>query len=94
MTTHDESDNAPELCAEVETSYLRGTWCTRRCDSDQPFASGASRQRLIAIGVEVARWNHLRHIIRDTEGNIVEINTYVSGPYPARSPISREHPGG
>ncbi|TCN31185.1 hypothetical protein EV644_12960 [Kribbella orskensis] len=95
MTTRTDnaSDTAVELHADVETYYDNGTWHTRRCDSAEPFASGASRVRLIAIGVEVARWNGLRHIIRDTDGNIVEVNRYVTGPYPSRSPVTRERIG-
>jgi hypothetical protein len=29
----------------------------------------------------VARWNGLCHIIRDIDGDIVEFNRYVTGPY-------------
>lgn len=66
MTTHKESPIARELHAEIETYYQHGTWYNRRHDCDQPFASGESREQLIAIGVEVARWNSLRHVVRDT----------------------------
>ncbi len=44
---------------------------------------------MIAVGAEVARWNGLRHIIWDTDGTIVEVDAYVAGPYPSRSPVSR-----
>jgi len=81
-----EPDSVFELHSNVETYYQDGRWHTRRCDSDEPFASGASRLRLIAIGVEVARWNGLRHLIRDADGTIAEVNTYLVGPYPSRSP--------
>jgi hypothetical protein len=92
MTSCDqyEPDTTHELHADVETYHQGGMWYTRRCDSTEPFASGASRLRLIAIGVEVARWNGLRHLIRDTDGTIAEINTYLTGPYPARSPIKHQ----
>ena len=92
MTSCDqyEPDTTHELHADVETYHQGGMWYTRRCDSTEPFASGASRLRLIAIGVEVARWNGLRHVIRDTDGTIAEINTYLTGPYPARSPITHQ----
>jgi len=88
MTSFDlnEPDSTDELHADVETYHQGGTWYTRRCDSPEPFASGASRLRLIAIGVEVARWNGLRHIIRDPDGTVAEINTYLTGPYPSRTP--------
>lgn len=78
-----------ELEAEVETYFGDGQWHTRRGDCAKPFASGASREHLIAIGVEVARWNGFRHVIRDVDGNLVEISLYDHGPYPSRSPISR-----
>lgn len=76
------------LHADVETDLKDGSWHTRRCDFPEPFASGPRRVRMIAIGVEIARWNGLRHIIRDTDGNVVEINRYTTGPYPSRSPVS------
>jgi hypothetical protein len=41
---------------------------------------------MIAAGAEVARWNQVRHIIRDRDGTVAEVNTYGSGPYPFRSP--------
>ena len=93
MTTckDDEADTARELHADVETYFENGAWHTRRCDSAEPFASGASRSRMIAIGVEIARWNGLCHIIRDLEGHIVEVNRYVTGPYPSRSPARVPH---
>ena len=75
-----------EISADVETYYDNGMWCTRRSESLEPFAAGDSRSRMIAIGVEVARWNGLCHVIRDADGTVVEVNTYVTGPYPARSP--------
>ncbi|WP_427889106.1 hypothetical protein ACQHIV_37670 [Kribbella sp. GL6] len=92
MTTHVEYtvERGSGLLADVETYFENRAWHTRRSDCPKPFASGVSRDRLIAIGVEVARWNGLRHIIRDTEGAVVEINVYVTGPYPSRSPIRRE----
>ncbi|GAA2806585.1 hypothetical protein [Kribbella solani] len=62
--------------AEVETYYLDGRWHTRRGDSEKPFASGVSRERMIAIGVEVARWNGFRHVIRDVAGSVVEVSSY------------------
>ncbi len=90
MTTRDDTGLGGDvsLHADVETYYLNGTWHTRRCDSPEPFASGPSRIRLIAIGVEVARWNGLRHIIRDTDGTVAEVNRYTTGPYPSRSPLT------
>jgi hypothetical protein len=90
MTTSNAAgpDAGTELHADVETYYHEGTWHTRRCDSAEPFASGSSRLRLIAIGVEVARWNGLCHIIRDIDGNIAEFNRYATGPYPSRSPVT------
>lgn len=91
MATH---LTTPRLHAEIETYCDHGTWFNRRHDCTKPFASGESREQLIAIGVEVARWNSLRHVIRDPDGTIAEINTYDSGPYPARSPVRREHPSG
>ena len=88
MTTYDGVGLAigAEIHADIETYCDHGVWCTRRCDSPEPFASGDSRTRMIAIGVEVARWNGLCHVIRDADGTVVEVNRYVTGPYPARSP--------
>jgi hypothetical protein len=71
---------------DVETYFEDGSWRTRRQDSETPFASGSSRQQMIAAGAEVARWNQVRHIIRDRDGTVAEVNTYGSGPYPFRSP--------
>ncbi|MEU8226131.1 hypothetical protein [Kribbella sp. NPDC048915] len=89
MTTYEAaaSEDGNELHADVETYYQNGAWHTRRCDCPDPFASGPSRVRLIAIGVEVARWNGLCHIIRDIDGTIAEVNRYATGPYPSRSPV-------
>jgi len=94
MTTRDDTglDADVSLHADVETYYQNGMWHTRRCDSSDPFASGPSRVRLIAIGVEVARWNGLCHIIRDIDGTVVELNRYTTGPYPSRSPITSNRP--
>ncbi|TCO32741.1 hypothetical protein EV652_104347 [Kribbella steppae] len=69
-----------EVDAAVETYYRDGSWHTRRGDCTRPFASGTRRDRLITVGVEVARWNGLRHIIRDTDGTIVEVNLYITSP--------------
>ncbi|MER7246908.1 hypothetical protein [Kribbella sp. NPDC000426] len=95
MTTFEAAgfDAGSELHADVETYYRDGEWHTRRCDSPEPFASGPSRIRLIAVGVEVARWNGLRHIIRDINGAVVESNRYATGPHPSRSPATIGHPG-
>jgi hypothetical protein len=76
----------------VETFYDNGTWHSRRQDCIEPFASGATREQLIAIGAEVARWNHVRHVIRDESGGIVEVDVYGTGPYPHRSPVRRIRP--
>jgi hypothetical protein len=73
--------------ADVETYYENGVWKNRRLDCDQPFSTGGSMLRQLAEGAEVARWNGARHIVRDTDGAIVETNIYGSGPYPHRSPI-------
>ncbi|WP_350275833.1 hypothetical protein [Kribbella sp. HUAS MG21] len=87
MTTRNGTpDDDVSLHADVETYYQNGLWHTRRCDSPDPFASGQSRARLIAIGVEVARWNGLCHIVRDINGTVVELNRYTTGPYPSRAP--------
>lgn len=74
---------------EVETYYENGEWRNRRSDTGQVFASGPSRQQMIATGAEVARWTQARHVIRETDGSIAEINVYGAGPYPHRSPVSR-----
>ena len=87
MTTRCDTVTDAELQADVVTYYEDGMWHTRRCDSAVPLASGSNRIRIIAIGAEVARWNGLCHIIRDVDGNIVESNSYVAGPYPSRSPV-------
>jgi hypothetical protein len=86
------TDDVIELHADVETYYQNGAWHTRRCDASEPFASGQNRTRLIAIGVEVARWNGLCHIIRDADGTVVELNRYATGPYPSRSPTISSRP--
>ena len=67
-----------EVDIAVETYFRDGSWHTRRGDCPRPFASGARREQLITAGVDVARWNGLSHIIRDTDGTIVEINVYVT----------------
>jgi hypothetical protein len=67
-----------EADAAVETYFHNGSWHTRRGDCTVPFASGTGRDRLITVGMEVARWNGLHHIIRDADGTIVEINLYIT----------------
>jgi hypothetical protein len=79
MTKCIESALMLHVHVDVETYFRDGMWYTRRGDIRRPFASGASRQRLIEIGVEVARWNGFRHIIRDADGTIIEVNTYDTG---------------
>lgn len=93
MTTRDTIRPVEDvdLHADVETYYENGLWHTRRCDSTEPFASGPSRVRLIAIGVEVARWSGLCHLVRDVDGKVVELNRYTTGPYPSRSPAALAH---
>ncbi|MFF0339799.1 hypothetical protein [Kribbella sp. NPDC004875] len=95
MTTTDDTIllDGVTLHADVETFYRDGAWHTRRCDAPEPFASGPSRARMIAVGVEVARWNGQCHIIRDTAGNVVEFNRYAGGPYPSRSPATAMYRG-
>ncbi|TDD50056.1 hypothetical protein E1263_31295 [Kribbella antibiotica] len=83
-----ESVIGAEIHADIETYYANGVWCTRRCDTADPFASGVSRIRMIAVGVEVARWSGLCHVIRNADGTVAEVNRYITGPYPARSPVS------
>jgi hypothetical protein len=86
MATDDDEDwpgNGPY----VETYYDHGRWFSRRNDCAEPFQSGSYRERLIAAGAEVARWNHIRHVIRDTTGEIIEIDVYAASPYPPRSPV-------
>jgi hypothetical protein len=68
----------PAVDAAVETYYRDGAWHTRRPDCTQPFASGTRRERLITVGVDVARWNGLHHVIRDADGAIVEVNLYIT----------------
>lgn len=93
MTTNTDPNSSAVGEIEVETYYFSGVWHSRRGDCAQPFASSRSRDRMIAAGAEVARWNGLHHIIRDTAGTIVEVDKYVLGPYPSRSPASRDlHP--
>jgi len=74
----------PMTGRDVETYFEDGSWRTRRQDSKAPFASGPSRQQMIAAGAEVARWNQVRHIIRDRDGTVAEVNTYGSAGLPAR----------
>jgi hypothetical protein len=78
MSTQLESDPFVDVDIAVETYYRGGSWHSRRGDCIQPFASGSGREELITVGVEVARWNGLRHVIRDTAGAIVEVNIYVT----------------
>jgi hypothetical protein len=77
---------------DVESYSENGVWKNRRLDCDRPFSTGGPKLRQLAIGAEVARWNEARHIIRDTDGTIVEINVYGSGPYPHRSPTKTIRP--
>ncbi|WP_433159382.1 hypothetical protein [Kribbella sp. CA-247076] len=63
----------------VETYFRDGAWHTRRGDCPRPFASGSRRERLISVGVDVARWNAVPHIIRDADGAVDEVNVYVTG---------------
>ncbi len=74
------------MAADVETYCEEGVWKNRRQDCERPFSSGSSRRRQIAVGAEVARWGQARHIIRNPDGTIAEINIYSAGPYPSRSP--------
>jgi hypothetical protein len=78
MTIQLESDPFVDLDTAVETYYRGGSWHTRRGDCARPFASGPDPEDLITVGFEVARWNSLHHIIRDTDGTILEVNTYVT----------------
>lgn len=70
----------------VETYCSDGVWMSRRSDADEPFSSGGSMNREIAAAAEVARWAQIKHVIRNADGTIAEIDTYGSGPYPHRSP--------
>ena len=45
-------------------------------DHDQPLSIGDSMLRQLAEGAEVARGNQARHVIRDTNGTILEINSF------------------
>jgi hypothetical protein len=73
--------------ADIETYYEGGVWKNRWLDSRQPLSAGRSRRRQLALAAEAARWNQGRHVIRDADGAIVEINVYAAGPYPSRSPV-------
>ena len=75
---------------DVET-YWERTWKTRRVGSDEPFSRGGPRMRQL-IGAEVARWAGVRHLIRNADGSLEEINVYASGPYPSRSPAKTIRP--
>jgi hypothetical protein len=79
---------------DIETYCEDGVWKNRWLESGQPLSAGRSRRRQLAIGAEAARWNQGRHLIRDADGAIVEINVYAAGPYPSRSPIRRIRYGG
>ncbi|HEY0618036.1 MAG TPA: DUF2188 domain-containing protein [Kribbella sp.] len=79
---------------DIETYCEDGVWKNRWLDSRQPFSTGTSRRRQLAIGAEAARWNQARHVIRDADGAIREINVYAAGPYPSRSPIRTIRYGG
>lgn len=74
LTTHGSRGSTE--WTECESTRV---WKNRRLDCDRPFSTGGPRLRQLAIGAEVARWNEARHIIRDTDGTIVEINIYGSG---------------
>jgi hypothetical protein len=77
MTSHHpadiETNHESNLESYVETFYQHGRWHTRRRECGQPFASGPSREQMIALGAEVARWNLLQHVIRNTDGTIAEM---------------------
>ena len=77
----------------METCLDGALWRVRRDDGRQ-LAESASRQRMIAIGAEYARWTGVRHVIRAADGSVAEIATYESGPYPTRSPVHREQAPG
>jgi hypothetical protein len=57
----------------IETYYVDGTWYSRRHDCDTPFAGDQDELEQIAVGTQVARWNHLPHIVRTRTGAIAEI---------------------
>jgi hypothetical protein len=85
----------------VETLYESGLWQTRwqrgvggSEGTDEPFALGQSRERMIAAGAEVARWNQVPHLIRNPDGSVAELDSYGSGPYPYRSPSRRRPTSG
>ena len=74
-TNHDRIETRREAGSEagyIETYYADGTWCSRRYDSDIPFAGGDEELEQIALGSQVARWNRLPHIIRAADGSISE----------------------
>ena len=79
--------------AFVETYCVGGVWMSRRSDADEPFSSGGSMNREIAAAAEVARWAQIKHVIRNADGTIAEVDTYGSGPYPHRSPTRQTGDG-
>lgn len=79
-------DPIPGFEPFVETYCQDGVWMSRRSDAEEPFSSGGSMNREIAAAAEVARWAQVRHVIRNADGTIAEIDAYGSGPYPHRSP--------
>ena len=73
MTTAPVTNTTGQPDRYIETSYANGTWHRRRNDSAIPFASGPDELEQIALGVQVARWNRLPHIVRTRTGAISEI---------------------
>jgi hypothetical protein len=64
VSTTEQTSAVPDG-AYVETYREHGMWKNRRYDCTLPFSIGRSREQQIAVGAEVARWNQVRHIIRE-----------------------------
>ena len=70
---------------DVETYYANGVWKNRSAGSRPATLCRGLDAAAARGGAEVARWNQARHVIRDTNGTILEINSFGSGRYPPPS---------
>ncbi|MFC0623308.1 hypothetical protein [Kribbella deserti] len=72
---------------DIETYYEAGVWKCRRAQAAEPFATGADKDEILALGATVARWCGVDHLVVNADGVLIEQNSYRNMGQPPVDPL-------
>ena len=70
--------------SDIETYFEDGQWKNKAQASERPSSSHGTKSDASRVGLEIARYRGVDHIIKNEDGTIGARNNYRSEPHPPK----------